>query len=185
MAYDPRTRPRHEVRRRDRAVEDEAWIEALLARAPIGTLATVYDGQPFVNANIFVYEPDCHAIYLHTARVGRTRTNVEHDERVCFSVHEMGRFLPAKEALEFSVEFAGVVVFGRGQVVDDVDEAAWALQRILDKYAPHLRPGEDYRRVTPEELARTTVYRVSIESWSGKKKEVAPDFPGAYRYGEL
>ena len=26
------------------------------------------------------------------------------------------------------------------------------------------------------------VYRIDIEAWSGKKKEVAPDFPGAYRY---
>ena len=37
------------VRRRDRAVLDEAWVRALLHRAAVGTLGTVRDGQPFVN----------------------------------------------------------------------------------------------------------------------------------------
>ena len=57
-------------------------------------------------------------------------------------------------------------------------------QLLLDKYAPHLQPDRDYRPTTDEELARTTVFRIDIEAWSGKKKEVAPDFPGAYYYGD-
>jgi nitroimidazol reductase NimA-like FMN-containing flavoprotein (pyridoxamine 5'-phosphate oxidase superfamily) len=82
------------------------------------------------------------------------------------------------------VEYAGVVVFGRVRVLDDAEEAKRALQRLLDKYFPHLKPGADYRPTTDEELARTAVYRLDIDQWSGKKKEVAADFPGAFRYGE-
>ena len=51
---------------------------------------------------------------------------------------------------------------------------------LLDKYAPHLKPGIDYRPTTDEELHRTAVYRIDIETWSGKQKEVAEDFPGAF-----
>jgi nitroimidazol reductase NimA-like FMN-containing flavoprotein (pyridoxamine 5'-phosphate oxidase superfamily) len=170
------------VRRKDRAVNDEAWIAALLRRAPIGNLASVRDGQPFINANLFVYDEATRAIYMHTARKGQTRDNVEGDERVCFSVSEMGRLLPADTALEFSVEYAGVVVFGSASIIEDEVESARALQMLLDKYAPHLKPSVHYRPTTPEELARTSVYRIRIESWSGKKKEVAPDFPGAFIY---
>ena len=94
----------------------------------------------------------------------------------------MGRLLPADVALEFSVEFAGVTVFGTATIIKEADEARHALQQLLDKYAPHLRPERDYHPTTDEELARTAVYRIDIEAWSGKKKEVAPDFPGAYRY---
>ena len=177
-----RAKPINQVHRRDRAVDDEGWIRALLHRAAVGTLATVSDGQPFINSNLFVYDKAADAIYMHTARVGRTRANIEVDERVCFSVFEMGRLLPAKEALEFSVEYAGVVVFGRGTVVADRTEAKAALQLLLDKYAPHLHPGRDYRPTTDQELARTAVYRVTIDSWSGKRKEVPPDFPGAFYY---
>jgi nitroimidazol reductase NimA-like FMN-containing flavoprotein (pyridoxamine 5'-phosphate oxidase superfamily) len=177
--------PYAEVRRRDRAVTDEGWIRALLHRAPFGTLASVRDGQPFVNMNIFAYDESAHAIFLHTARAGRTRTNVEMNESVCFGVSEMGRLLPAPTALHFSVEYAGVFVFGRARVVEDEAEAGRALQQLLDKYAPHLRPGRDYRPIQPEELAVTSVYRIDIDQWSGKQKVAPADHPGAYYYGQV
>lgn len=185
MPKDYTALPYNQVRRADRAVEDEGWIKALLHRAPVGSLATVNEGQPFINTNLFVYDEQTHAVYTHTARVGRTRANVDEDERVCFSVSEMGRLLPAPEALEFSVEYAGVVIFGRACVVDNTEEAKRALQLLLDKYAPHLKPDVDYRPTTDEELKRTAVYKIHIDSWSGKKKEVALDFPGAFYYGHL
>jgi nitroimidazol reductase NimA-like FMN-containing flavoprotein (pyridoxamine 5'-phosphate oxidase superfamily) len=185
MSEEATAPPLAEVRRRDRAVHDEGWIRNLLKRAPFGTLATVRDGQPFLNMNIFVFDEAEHAIFLHTARAGRTRNNVELNEGVCFGVSEMGRLLPAPTALHFSVEYAGVVVFGRARIVEDEAEAGRALQQLLDKYAPHLRPGRDYRPIQPEELAATSVYRIDIDQWSGKQKVAPADHPGAFLYGQV
>jgi len=184
MPIDYTTSPPHLVRRTERAVEDEAWIKALLHRAAYGVLATVHEGQPFINSNLFVYDEAAHAIYMHTANVGRTRANVEKNDRVCFSVSEMGRLLPADTALEFSVEYAGVTVFGRAAIVTDEGEAQYGLQLLLDKYFPHLQSGRDYRPITSEDLARTTVYRIQIEQWSGKMKEADADFQGAFFYND-
>ncbi|MFQ5400435.1 MAG: pyridoxamine 5'-phosphate oxidase family protein [Anaerolineae bacterium] len=175
--------PFNHVRRQDRAVDDQAWIVSFLHSAPYGALATVCDGQPFINSNLFAYDEERHAIYLHTARVGRTQANVAADGRACFSVSQMGRLLPAEEALGFSVEYAGVTLFGQAHIVTDPAEAEHGLQILLDKYAPHLRPGRDYRPIIPEELKRTAVYRIDIEQWSGKQKIAAEDFPGAYHFG--
>ena len=97
----------------------------------------------------------------------------------------MGRLLPASTALEFSVEYAGVTVFGRATVVTDDEEARDGLQQLLDKYAPHLRPVRDYRPITADELARTAVYRIDIHEWGGKKKVAPADFPGAFRFEEI
>lgn len=185
MPRDYANQPLTAVRRSDRAVEDDAWISAFLTKAAIGTLATVYEDQPFVNTNLFVYDAERHAIYIHTAHLGRTRANVEQNPRVCFTVMNMGRLLPADVALEFSVEYESVVVFGSATLVDDPDEAIAALQLLMDKYAPHLKPGEDYRPPVDEELKRTAVYRIDITEWSGKRKAVAADFPGAYRYEDV
>lgn len=177
--------PRAVVRRRDRA-KDDAWIRAFLRAAPYGVLGTVgEDGQPYLNANLYAYDEAKHCLYLHTHRKGRTRTNVGAHDKVVFSATAMGRLLPADEALEFSVEYAGVVAFGRGVVVEDVDEATHGLRILLEKYAPHLRYGEDYRHITDDELKLTAVYRVDIETWSGKQKEAALDFPGAFDLPEL
>jgi nitroimidazol reductase NimA-like FMN-containing flavoprotein (pyridoxamine 5'-phosphate oxidase superfamily) len=173
---DERTR----MRRRDRG-KDDAWIREFLRSAPFGFLATLgEEGQPYLNSNLFVFDDEERCLFLHTHRTGRTRTNVEAHEKVAFSVAAMGRLLPASEALEFSVEYAGVVVFGVGRVVEDAEEAARGLRLLLEKYAPHLEYGVDYRGTTPDELERTAVYRIDIEAWSGKQKEAPADFPGAY-----
>ena len=180
MPRDYAAEPRAKVRRHDRAVDDEGWIRAMLHRAPAGALATVHDGQPFINTNLFVYDEAAHRIYFHTARVGRTQANVAAGSPVCFSVFEMGRLLPADTAVAFSVEYAGVTVFGAAEIVQG-DEARQALQLMLDKYAPHLRPDEHYQPTTAADLARTAVFRIDIETWSGKRKTV-PDHPGAFVY---
>lgn len=173
-------------RRRDRTVDDEAWIRQFLSTAPVGTLATVEGNQPFLNANLFTYDEERHCIYMHTAQHGRTKSNLEQPEtsKVCFTVMEMGRLLSAPVALNFSVEYAGVVAFGVGCVVTDADEALEALNQLMHKYAAHLEFGVDYSLPTVEDLKRTAVYRIDITAWSGKKKEVAAETPGAYWYAE-
>ncbi len=183
MPKDYSAQPFNQVRRSDRAVTDDAWIKDFLHRAPFGTMATVMDEQPFINSNLFVYDEENNTIYLHTARVGRTRSNVEAGKKVCFSISEMGRLLPADVALEFSVEYSGVVVFGKASIVSNDEEATRGLQLLLDKYFPHLQSGQDYRAITAGELKQTAVYRLDIEQWSGKHKKVEDNFPGAFFYG--
>lgn len=173
---------RSALRRRDRGKDDD-WVAAFLRRASYGFLATVgHERQPFLNSNLFVFDDTGggRRIYLHTHRTGRTRDNLQAAEKVAFSTVAVGRLLPAPEALEFSVEYAGVVAFGKGSVVEGAEEARTALQMLLDKYASHLKPGIDYRPTTDDELRRTAVYRIDVETWSGKQKEVAEDFPGAF-----
>ncbi len=173
------------VRRADRAVTDEAWIVKYLKKAPLGILAMVSEGQPFINTNMFVYDEAEHAIYMHTAIVGRTRATIERENKICFSVSEMGRLLPADVAKEFSVEYSGVSVFGKASIMEDEVEIKYAAQLLLDKYFPHLKPGQDYRPTITEEIKQTTFFRIDIEQWVGKKKYVENDFPGAFTYGEF
>lgn len=170
----------HRLRRRDRGRDDE-WIRGFLSWAPFGFLATVADDRPFLNSNLFVYEPESHCIYLHTARTGRTPQNVARGGLATFSAAVMGRFLPAPEALEFSVEYAAVVAFGETRPVTDREERRRAMEFVMRKYAPHLEAGADYRAITAKELTRTGVHRLDIDVWSGKEKVAPPDFPGAYR----
>ena len=84
--------------------------------------------------------------------------------------------------MEFSVEYAGVAVFGKASLVHEEQEAAHAMQLLLDKYFQHLQAVSDDRPATAAVLRRTTVYPITIQSWSGKRKQVEADFPGAFRY---
>ncbi len=157
-----------EPRRRDRAIRDESWIEDLLRRAPVGVLALAAEEGAKAVPNLFVFDPSRRSVYLHTARSGETRGVVNEEPRVSFCVFEMGRLLPAEAAVDFSVEYASVVLEGRSSVVQDDAEARRVLGLLMDKYAPHLAAGRDYRSIDPPDLARTSVFRIDIDSWSGK-----------------
>lgn len=167
------------VRRRDRAKGDD-WVRAFLEAAVSGVLAMVVEGRPHLNSNLFAYDREGHRIYFHTARTGRTPDSAATGGPGTFTSTTRGRFLPASEALEFSVEYAAVMVFGTVRLVTDPAEALQALARVMRKYAPHLQPGRDYRPITVEELRRTSVHALEIEAWSGKEKIAPPDVPGAY-----
>lgn len=156
------------MRRRDRAVSESAAVAAMLDRFAVGVLATSGAERPHLNPNLFVFDSEASRLYLHTAGTGRTRSAVAANPSVAFCAYELGRLLPAETALAFSAEYRSVLLVGRASVVEDRDEARRALRALLRRYAPHLRPGRDYRDVTDGELARTTVVRVDVESWSGK-----------------
>jgi nitroimidazol reductase NimA-like FMN-containing flavoprotein (pyridoxamine 5'-phosphate oxidase superfamily) len=171
-------------RRKDRSKEEE-WIRSLLNRGGACVLATIRGGLPHPIPVNFVYDEDRDAIYIHKGRRGTTVENVAQNDAVALTVFEMGRILPAPEASEFGVEYASVVVFGQARQVEDPEEALAALALLMEKYAPHLKAGEDYRPVTAEEVGRTVVLRVDIQAWSGKEKKEAPDYPGAYRLEDV
>ncbi|MDX9857546.1 MAG: pyridoxamine 5'-phosphate oxidase family protein [candidate division Zixibacteria bacterium] len=172
------------IRRQDRAKED-TWVVQHITEAPYLALALIRDGRPHINTNTFVYLSEPHAIYFHTAPNGTLRTIVEStpDCPVSATAAAMGRLLPAEEAREFSVEFSSVVLFGTISIVDDMAERRRGMEALNRKYFPHLEPGRHYRPVTDKELSQITVYRISIEHWTGKQKAVAADFPGAFLYG--
>ena len=173
----------NQIRRSDRAVTDQNWIKKFLQDAPFGVLATVSEDQPFINTNLYAYDEDTNAIYIHTATQGRTVENIKANRKVCFTVAEMGRLLPAEEARDFSLEYASVVVFGHVEILSDNTERKYALQCLLDKYFPHLQAGQDYPALDEKSMKGTAAYKINIKSWSAKEKKAPQDFPGAFDFG--
>jgi nitroimidazol reductase NimA-like FMN-containing flavoprotein (pyridoxamine 5'-phosphate oxidase superfamily) len=92
----------------------------------------------------------------------------------------MGRFVPAAEPVNFTVEYASVVAYGTVSLLDTREEKRRVLERFMTKFAPQLTPGEDYEEMTGGSIDRTAVYRLDVESWSAKRGEKPPEHPGAY-----
>jgi hypothetical protein len=62
----------------------------------------------------------------------------------------------------------GVGVIGRSGPLESrsiICAQRFALSNLLQKYFPQMKSGEEYRPITDEELKRTSVYIISIESW--------------------
>ena len=144
------------------------WIRAYLHEAKICRIATSWDDQPFVMANTFWFEEDNHRIIFHTNLAGRMRANIERNPKVCLEVSELGKLLPSNVALEFSLQYRSVMVFGTVRVLGEPAEQRGALYGLIGKYF-NMIPGTEYRPITEDELRQTSVYALDIESWSGKE----------------
>jgi nitroimidazol reductase NimA-like FMN-containing flavoprotein (pyridoxamine 5'-phosphate oxidase superfamily) len=147
----------------------DAWTRDFLRQARVGHIATRWDDQPFITPTTFWYDEERHEIVFHSNIVGRIRANIERHERVCFEASECGRFLPSNVALEFSNQYRSVTAFGTARILEDVEEKRRALYGLIAKYFPRMRAGEEFRPITDKELARTSVYAIAVESWSGKE----------------
>jgi len=82
---------------------------------------------------------------------------------------ELGRMLPSNVALEFSLQYRSVIVFGAARVVTDPAESRRLLYGLIGKYFPDMTAGKEYREITDKELRATSVYAIKIEAWSGKE----------------
>jgi nitroimidazol reductase NimA-like FMN-containing flavoprotein (pyridoxamine 5'-phosphate oxidase superfamily) len=155
--------------RRPHLTRDHDWIRAFLKEAKVGHIATSIEGQPFLNPTTFWFDEEHHQIVFHSNVAGRIRSNIENNPKVCLEASELGRLLPSNVALEFSLQFRSVVVFGAARLVTDSAEARPLLYGLIGKYFPRMAAGKEYREITEKELRATSIYAITIESWSGKE----------------
>lgn len=177
--------PRDEVRRTEYQVKDEGWIKELVKAGEFASIASIHDDQPFVTPMSYVYVEEEHALYFHGAKVGRLRANAEINPRVAVNVTEMGRMIPHPDANELSVEYKSVTMFGTLSRVAGNEEELMGLHALIEKYFAHLTIGVNLNPIPDHELKRVGVFKIEIESWTGKQLEKEADYPGAFFYPDF
>jgi uncharacterized protein len=114
--------------------KDEQKINRFLQEALTGFLGLADGGEPYVVPLNFVWWNGC--VYVHGAEEGRKIDIIQRNPRVCFTVSEhigtMVHPVPAKT----STAYMSVMLFGKAEIVSDLDEATDALRQLLGKYVP-------------------------------------------------
>ena len=135
--------------RRPHLTRDDDWIRAFLKEARIGRIASSIDGQPFINTSTFWFDEENHQIAFHSNVAGRIRSNIESNPKVCLEASILGNFLPSNVALEFSLQFRSVIVFGNARVVKDpggTSVTLWLDRKILSGNVRRERISRDHRQ---------------------------------------
>ena len=169
MARGFENQPPTAFQRRPHLTKDDIWIRAFLQKAQVAHIATSVDGQSFINPTTFWYDEENHQIVFHSNVAGRVRSNIEANPKVSMEASELGRLLPSNVALEFSLQFRSVVIFGSARIINDPIEARKLLYGLISKYFPRMTAGKEYREITDKELRATSIYAIKIEAWSGKE----------------
>jgi len=173
-------RPVTQIRRKDRRLDTPKWIDRLLELSAVGTIAVSWENRPYLHSNLYWYDgDDC---YFHTALLGRIRAMADRGPLpAVFTVTELGRILPAATPMDFSTEYASVVIYGELSLVTDDEEKRRVLYGLMAKYAAHLDSGVDYTPMSDSDIAITSVYRLAVAERVGKHNVKPLDYP-AYAY---
>lgn len=153
---------------RNRMSDDECL--ELLDRNGVAVLSMCGpDGSPYAVPVNYVRIGD--SIYYHGRMTGTRVACMEHDPRCCLTVYEEVGFDDYGPGMcATSTAFGSVVVKGRASAVDEEDLKVEVLRRLTAK----LVPSKGDAPIDSAIVARTGVFRISMEEVTGKRRAPKP-----------
>jgi len=150
------------MRRKEKQIIDPEEMDALIRNCEICRLALALDNEPYLVPVNFGYDGE--AIYLHTATSGRKIEFFETNPRVCFELEGDCELVSDPQvACRWTMHFNSVIGYGSiSELVSD-EEKRFGLNQIMRHYS-----GSDWE-FADRELPPTRVWRIAIESLSGKR----------------
>ncbi|NYB26492.1 MAG: pyridoxamine 5'-phosphate oxidase family protein [Methanobacteriaceae archaeon] len=141
----------------------EEQVTEILKREQVGNIATInQDGYPYVVPVHFIYLDG--KIYIHGLRRGQKISNILANEKVCFDVYSMKGLILDDAPCDVNTEYESVIILGTASIIEDDDLKQAVLDKIVEKYTPHLA-GIEF----PDNVMRTTgIIQVTMEECTGK-----------------
>lgn len=157
-------------RRAQRGSYDRAQIDAILDEAFVAHVAFSHGGQAAVIPTVYARLGDW--LYLHGSPANRMLCALADGGEACLCATLLDGLILARSAFHTSVNYRSVVVYARGEGVDDPAEKLEALRATVE----HAIPGrwKDVRGPSPEELRQTRVVKLPIEEASAKIRVGGP-----------
>ncbi|HXU35056.1 MAG TPA: pyridoxamine 5'-phosphate oxidase family protein [Blastocatellia bacterium] len=145
-------------------------IFAILDEAFICHVGFIVDGKPVVIPTSFVRVAD--DVYIHGSAASRMLRSLEEGIDVCVTVTLIDGLVLARSAFHHSINYRSVVIFGKADAVDELEEKL----RALHAFTEHVVPGRwaDVRPPDENELRATLVLRLRLAEVSAKVRTGPP-----------
>lgn len=149
-----------EMRMKKRQVSQEE-AKLFLEKGEYGFFTSVReDGYPYSVPVNYIYFED--AIYFHCGRKGHKVTNIENNDKVCFSVVTYADLDPD----DMSTDYESVIAFGKSSIVPE-SERTKIYEEIVKRFAPNFKGPKEYiEKFAPAAY----IVKIKIESITGKAR---------------
>ena len=155
------------MRRRDKEIANREEIDDIIRSAFVCRIAFADSDEPYVVPVSFGY--DGKALYIHTAKTGRKLDFIKANNRVCFELEgNISLQTDDGDACNWTFEFESIIGYGTISELDTLDEKAHGLNQIMLHYS-----GREWK-IDPPALSTTRVWRIDIESVTGKRSAEKP-----------
>ena len=160
----------------ERAVPEET--SDILAQGMVAHVGFIQDEQAFVIPMSYHYDPQQpEYLYLHGSVRSRTLKHLAGGAPVCVTVTLTDGLVYSRKAMNHSMNYRSVMVFGHGKLIEDADRKFEIFDQMVQRYFPGRLVGEDYNPPPPEDLGITALVEVTIDEWSGKARRGGPTGP--------
>ena len=168
----------------ERAVPDES--AEILAQGQVAHVGFISGGQPFVVPMAYHFDPlSPDVLYLHGAVRSRAIEQLAEGQAVCVTVTLTDGLVYSRKAMNHSMNYRSVMVFGHGKLIEDADRKFEIFDQMVQRYFPGREIGQDYNPPPSEDLGITALVEVAIDEWSGKARRGPPTGPDDDKPGAL
>ncbi len=159
--------PKTQVRSRPaRGAYDRETVHRIIDEALVGHIGFVVDGEPRVLPTAIVRIGE--DVYVHGSAGNYMLTSLAAGAAACITVTLIDSIVAGRSGFGCSMDYRSVVIFSRGQKVEDADEK----ERLVEAFVQHIIPGHRVRAPKPEEIAATVFLRFPLTEVSAKIRDV-------------
>jgi uncharacterized protein len=153
-----------------RGLYEREVIYEILDEALICHVGFVDNKLPYVIPTNFARVGN--TVVLHGAKASRLLKHIEAGHPVCVEVTLVDGLVLARSVFHHSINYRSVVLYGRGELVEDEQEKLAALEAITE----HIIPGRwhEARQPNRKELKATSVVCIQIDEASAKVRSGPP-----------
>lgn len=151
---------------RNLEITDFKQIEEIIQKTQVCHLAMIDENIPYVVPMNFGYKDNF--IYLHSGQAGRKIDILKNkNNQVCISMETGSELYVRHEqvACSYSMNFESVIINGKVQFVEDLDEKKEALSIIMSHYTPK----KDFSFGIPA-LKEVVVMKIKIEKIQARRR---------------
>ena len=162
---------RNRVRRHpERADYDSHVIYQIIDEAIVCHVAFAQGNQPIVIPTLHARMDD--NILIHGASSSRLIRHAQAANELCLSMTLLDGLVLARSAMNHSINYRSVVLFGRGAIIDSAEEKLQALELFTNT----LIPGRwnEIRPPSEKELKATSIVSIPIDLASAKMRQGPP-----------
>jgi hypothetical protein len=151
------------MHRADKMISSRGEIDEVIFSCRVCHLGLARDNIPYVVPVSFGYDGE--SIYVHTAREGLKIEHFLANPNVCVQFERGTRVRGHPDtACRWTVEYESVIGFGRVAELTAPEDKSRGLAQIMAHYS-----GMDGWAFDPAGLERTRVWKITIESLTGKR----------------
>ena len=160
----------------ERAVPEEA--AEILSAGLVAHVGFIENGLPYVIPLSYHYDseqPD--RLYLHGSIRSRALELLATGAPVRVTVTLTDGLVYSRKAMNHSMNYRSVVLFGLAREVTDNDEKSALFDRMVQRYFPDRLLERDYNPPPATDLGVTALVEVQVEDWNAKARRGGPTGP--------